>query len=312
MTPFRRMAFGAAALLMLASAPAEAAWNNVFQVTCFRCRQRENASYYVAPAPVVAYAAPSSCGCCQTSYVQRCYYQPVTSYKTVMEPVTSYRTSYYYEPVCSYRSSCYYDPCSGSSVQVTTPVTSYRLRSQCNAVTSYVQKCVPVTTYRPSYYLEAVNSCASAAPVVPGAAPNVREGAPIDNHIGPTNVPMTDESNSGFGTPGTGTQRQRYMPPASLKLDHVVSRPSGGAAVNGQVVANNFVTPLRGAQLVFVSKQTQTEREVVTADRTGRFSVTLASGGWNIYMTRADGALDYHSSIDIAENRSRQVMVVSR
>ncbi|MFL5341092.1 MAG: hypothetical protein ACJ8F7_13175 [Gemmataceae bacterium] len=313
MTPFRRLAFGAAALLLLASAPAEAAWNNVFQVNCCHCRERS--SYYTAPAtvPVVAHAAPA-CGCCQTCYVQRCYYQPVTTYKTVCEPVTSYRTSYYYEPVCTYRTSCYYDPCTCQSIQVTTPVTSYRLRSKCNAVTSYVQKCVPVTTYRPTFYMEAVTSCAPGVNATPGGVvPRLGEGA--DGRIAPQNVPMNpaniDESGAGFGAPGSLKRYEPRSTPAPMKLDHVVSRPSG-AAVNGQVVANNFVTPLRGAQLVFVSRQSPDARQVVTADRTGRFSVTLASGGWNIYMPRNDGALDFHSSIDIAESRSRQVMVVSR
>ena len=46
--------------------------------------------------------------------------------------------------------------------------------------------------------------------------------------------------------------------------------------------------------------------------RTGRFNVSLASGGWSIYMAKPDGSLDYHSSINIAEGRGRQVMVVSR
>ena len=90
MTPIRNYAVGSALLLVLAGSQAQAAWDNVFQTCCFRPRS----SYYAAP-PVVANAAPS--GCCQTSYVQRCYYQPVTSYKTVLEPVTSYKTSYYYE-----------------------------------------------------------------------------------------------------------------------------------------------------------------------------------------------------------------------
>ena len=326
MTPFHRIAFGAAALLMLTSVPAHAAWNNVFEATCW-CHHRQPTSSFAAPAvhfpPVTSFSNPCCNPCCHTSYVQRCYYQPVTTYKTECVPVTSYRTSYYFEPVCSYRTSCYYDPCTCRSIQVTIPVTSYRLRSQCNAVTSYVQRCVPVTTYRPTFYLEAVTTCAQPACPPPcdpaGTHLNGTGVAPPGDgtRIPSTTVPNVDESNSGFGPPGTGTFRRvdppdtkRYMPPAPMKLDHVVSRPTNGAAVSGQVVANNFVTPLRGAQLVFVSKQGT--RELVTADRKGQFNVTLANGDWSIYMSHPDGSVNFHSSIEITENRSRQFMVVSR
>src|SRR5258708_15439340 len=199
MTPVQTIAAGAALLLVLAASPAQAAWNNAFQLCCFGCRHNTQ-SHYVAP-PVVANASPCG-GCCTTSYVQRCYYQPVTTYKTVCEPVTSYKTSYYYEPVCSYRSSCYYDPCTGSSVQVTTPVTSYRLRSQCNAVTSYVQRCVPVTAYRPTFYMEAVTSCAPPPPCCGGVPGGVSESPPAT--IPPTNVPggVNESPPPGAGTSG--------------------------------------------------------------------------------------------------------------
>ena len=87
------------------------------------------------------------------SYVQRCYYQPVTEYvqKSYYEPVTKNVTSYYYEPVTEYKYSTYYDPCTGCPQKVCTPCTSYRLRSKCNSVTSYVERCamVPVTTLKP-------------------------------------------------------------------------------------------------------------------------------------------------------------------
>src|SRR5271165_3943216 len=89
------------------TAPAHAAWDNVFQVCCWGCKSRPAVSGYSPCCP-----APSCCPqqtCCTTQYVQRSYYQPVTCYQTqtYYEPVTSYRTSYYYEPVTSYRYSCY-------------------------------------------------------------------------------------------------------------------------------------------------------------------------------------------------------------
>src|SRR5262245_13985506 len=78
---------------------AKAAWNNVFQPTLFGRNRAPSTSYYVAPAvvysspvaatPVVA-ATPACNTCnappppsnCSTSYTQRCYYQPVTSFET--------------------------------------------------------------------------------------------------------------------------------------------------------------------------------------------------------------------------------------
>jgi hypothetical protein len=324
MMPVRTIAAGAALLLVLAGSPAQAAWNNAFQLCCFGCRSNTQ-SHYVAP-PTVAYSAPSSC--CQTCYVQRCYYQPVTTYKTVCEPVTTYKTSYYYEPVCSYRTSCYYDPCTCSSVQVTTPVTSYRMRSKCNAVTSYVQRCVPVTAYRPTYYLEAVTSCAPPPPCCPGSGPGGAGGV-TENPSGGgsliprTNVPMgVDEHPPANGAFSPGSLKQPFpntaippavpQTPAPTRFDHVVSRPVNGSSVNGQVVANNSIFPVGGAKLVFVSKQSDATQQAIATDTAGRFQVTLPAGGWSIYMSRPDGQLEYHSSLAVRDNESRNVRVVSR
>src|SRR3954466_9146478 len=99
MRPYSGFVWGCALAALLATGgPARAAWNNVFQVCCSSCG---------TPAPVVAaYPAdprpqPRPQTSCTTRYVQKCYYQPVLSYRTstYYEPVTSYRTSYYYEPV---------------------------------------------------------------------------------------------------------------------------------------------------------------------------------------------------------------------
>jgi hypothetical protein len=320
---------------MLAASQAEASWNNAFQVCC-NCRH-SNSNY--AP-PAVAYspapAASEGCcpppPCCSTSYVQRCYYQPVVSYKTECVPVTSYKTSYYWEPVCSYRSSCYYDPCTGSSIQVTQPVTSYRLRSQCNAVTSYVQRCVPVTSYRQAYYWEAVNNCGGTA--APPAATETAPPAVADpNRIQPPNVPMSppaaQEGNPQGAyypyvpnrqipinpnpMPAATPTQPKPIPIAPARIEHVVSRTTvgQGTTVQGQVVANNFVTPLQGAKLMFVSRQSGGPQQAATADMAGRFNVALPQGEWNIYVSRNDGSLEYHSSIDV-RNEARNVVVVSR
>jgi hypothetical protein len=260
----RRSMIGVCALGLLAAVapPAPAAWNNVFQPTLFlRNRQPVAASqYYVPPAvvqsaPVVAAASP--CNTCQqtscsTSYVQRCYYQPVTTMttQTYYEPVTTYKTSYYYEPVTSYRYSCYYDPCTCSYQQVATPCTSYQLRSQCCPVQSWVQRCcqVPVTSYQKCCYWQPQTTCCTTTqgapipaipqpgvvaqppvvqpPVVtppPGAVPG---GAPsITPPPGTSPYPPNVYENRTFGTGKSmydniyppGPSGAPVMPPASLK-----------------------------------------------------------------------------------------------
>src|SRR4051794_28180279 len=107
--------FCALGLWAAAELPAPAAWDNVFQPTLFHRRRPTTSNYVAAPViatsvPIVAQPTCSTCNSpppvaaapaqqCQTSYTQRCYYQPVTTYtsQSYYEPVTTYRTSYYYE-----------------------------------------------------------------------------------------------------------------------------------------------------------------------------------------------------------------------
>jgi hypothetical protein len=200
-------------LLMTSAGPIEAAWNNVFQVTCHR-RGCRSGSAYVA-APVVAAAAPAAgcCDpcpqpvCCTTRYVQRCYYQPITTYttKTFYEPVTTYRTSYYYEPVTTYRYSCYFDPCTCSYQQVACPVRSYALRAQCCPVQSWVQRCctVPVQSYQRCCYWEPQTCCTTPTPCCNGNGGAVVQ-APAAVVPGVPGVP---------GPPQTQEQQQFSPPP---------------------------------------------------------------------------------------------------
>lgn len=230
MRPFQGSIWGCAlAALAAATAPASAAWNNVFQVCCASCgRAPAVAGYYSGYAPSACCPQPCCPQTCTTRYVQRCYYQPVTCYqqKTYYEPVTTYRTSYYYESVCSYRYSCYYDPCSCSYQQVAQPVTSYRLRSQCCPVTSYLQRCcmVPVTTYQQVTMYEPVTSCCSTpcAPSCQPAGPSAAAApavpaVPADPGAPPP--PSTSETPSVPGSPpppppttsdGLGSFRRDY------------------------------------------------------------------------------------------------------
>src|SRR5687767_8845746 len=196
------------------AADASAAWNNVFQTTA--CCGESTRSSFFAPAP-----AP----CCPTvTYVQRCYYQPVTTYKTetYYEPVTTYRTSHYWEPVTTYRYTSYYDPCTGCCQRVATPCTSYSLRTRCNAVCNYVQRCrmVPCTEMRRSFYLE---------PVVTYSDPC---GNPCPNGAGPgvgvTESPGAIPPGAGIGGPGTrgpgaGVDESSEPPPARIPPTNINS-----------------------------------------------------------------------------------------
>src|SRR5262245_32682020 len=138
---------------------ATAAWDNVFQVCCHDCRPRVSFS---APCPPPCPPCPCPQPEMRISYVQRCYYQPVTTFvrKSYFEPVTKQVTTFFYEPVTEYRYSTFFDPCTGCPQKVCTPVTSFRLRSQCNSVTSFVERCamVPVTTLKPVTFQQPVVS----------------------------------------------------------------------------------------------------------------------------------------------------------
>ncbi len=290
---------------------ASAAWNNVFQTCCNSC----------GPQPRTSFFAPAPSPCCPTvAYQQRCYYQPYTAYKqeTVYEPVTTYRTSYYWEGSTNYRYTSYYDPCTGCCQKVATPYTSYQLRSQCNAVQSYVQRCqmVPYTAYRQSCYMEPVvtysvpacPTCPTGAPAPavmeqPGAAPRPLPGVSEDNRTLPKqNLPPV-ESN----------KIKRVVPPSNsqpLQADRIASNSNG--RLQGTIVADDRFTPKGGARIFFASASKQAAQFSAQADPGGRFSIDLPPGEWDLYMTGSDGKPVYHSQIDVKNNDQRLLTVVSR
>ncbi len=228
---------------------AQAAWNSAFQTTClFRRNQPSTSNYssnYYAPPVVAAPVAAAPCNSCNTQYVQRSYYEPVTSYerKSYYEPVTTYQTSYYYEPVTTYRYSCYYDPCSCGTKQVATPETSYRLRSQATPTTGYVEKVAyqPTTSYRSAFYYEPVTTCTQTtttvgSPIYPQvAAPAVVN--PPCNTPAPA-APGVYSAPGGTGTaPGTGApgvNEQRITPSAT---GSGMSAPSGVSPAFGRMTS---------------------------------------------------------------------------
>jgi hypothetical protein len=288
---------------------------------------------------------------CTTRYVQRCYYQPVTCYQTqtYYEPVTTYRTSYFYEPVTTYRYSCYFDPCTCSYQQVACPQTCYRLRSQCCPVQSWIQRCcqVPVTTYQRCSYWEPVTTCCQptccapppcpapavavqAAPVAPSVTEQSAAPPGVTEQRYPP-VPGVKEYKNGSSTydrsydpampPASGMLRPvpqvsapekpvaPAAPPPTVRLDRIAA--IDGAQVEGRVVGNGNA-PQAGARILFVSMSRQGPQEAVTANAAGQFQVSLASGGWLVYIHGPDGKPVYHSKIEVRNNETRQVTLVSR
>ncbi|HEV3436485.1 MAG TPA: hypothetical protein VG122_03945 [Gemmata sp.] len=300
---------------------ASAAWNNVFQVCCNDCGP-PRASYYAPPACPQACPQPEA----RVSYVQRCYYQPVTEYiqKSYYEPVRQNVTSYYYEPVTEYRYSSYYDPCTGCPQKVCTPVTAYRLRSQCNSVTSYVLRTsvVPVTSLKPvtvqqpvvTYYYppQIVGSATpSYSPLIPYSEtpkveeyrsnpPGVMPQNSSDTTIPPPNVPTGPGTS--FPRPGTNT---------NLRPDKTASR-SSVVTVRGEVVLADQLTPRGNVKLVFMNADKPEQKEYVTANAYGEFDVRLAAGKWYLYVGGENGRATYHKQVSLGDRDTYDYKVVSR
>jgi hypothetical protein len=287
MKPFRVMvACCALGALAADAAPARAAWDNVFQVCFFHHRQPVTAGYYAAPVvPVQAYSSPCCPQTtCTTNYVQRCFYQPVTTYqsRTYFEPVTTYRTSYYYEPVTTYRYSCYVDPCTGCPQKVATPCTSYQLRSQCCPVQSWVQRCcsVPVTTYQRCSYWEPVTTCCQVPqPCCPAPAPCCPTGltaAPAPPAVGvavtpapvpgPAAPPSVGEQRSLPPGPPAAAQQPQYYPPQPPVIQEQRSGPA--PSMYDKYYGSGYRQPGLGAPApVDPSRQTAPPPPAVKLDR---------------------------------------------
>ena len=305
---------------------ASAAWNNVFQVCCNDCNKPQTSYYAPSACPTCpqAQACPQACPQpqMQISYVQRCYYQPVTEYvrKSYYEPVTKNYTSYYYEPVTSYKYTTYYDPCTGCPQKICTPCTSYQMRSKCNAVTSYVERCamVPVTSYKPvtvrqpvvSYYYPPEPSCPAPAANIPPIGPEVtqiRENGPTvvpdKDMIPPASVPSTPGSSNSFSKPNPNAPK--------IRPDKTTSR-SSVVTVRGEVVMPDRVTPMSGSKLVFVNADDQTKKEYASANQFGEFDVRLPAGNWYLYIAGDQGKAVYHKQVSLGDKDTYDYKVVSR
>jgi hypothetical protein len=345
MTPFRRITCAAiVAALAAGGGTANAGWDNVFQVCCDSCRQTT-----VAASPWVAAAPVSDCGQhCTTRYVQRSFYQPVTTFvqKTFCEPVTTFRTSFFWEPVTSFRVSFYSDPCSCACQQVLTPVTSFRLRSQCTPVTSYVQRVAlqPVQSFQLSYYFEPQTTCCQttigapvaaapaggavvpavptvpATPAVPAAPPTVGEQRQPQLAVPPGVTEQREAAPS-------GTESQRYPAPASSQPmprapEGATYRPTPSIPPSVRLdrivaapsttlqglVVNDEKKPLGNVHLLFVAADAVNTRESTTADAAGRFQVSLGKGTWLVYTVSSDGKTEFRRQLEVRPDEQQTEM----
>lgn len=343
MRPIKVALWGYALLALAWASPAQAAWNNVFQVCCNSCKQPQIAAY--PPAPVATSNYQQNC---TTRYTQRSYYQPVTTYRTsyYTEPVTTYRTSYYYEPVTSYRYSSYYDPCTCRYQQVATPCTSYRLRQQTCPVTSYLQRaCLqPVTTYQQiNYYIPETTCCnttvgepilgappAANGPGISSEPPAVGEQRiapnpmqpPLNNPVPPVGEGREPFSGGAryernysapqFGTPYPSQTAPAVpaspRPPATIRLDRTAS--TGGVSVRGQLVSTQQA-PLRNTRVLFVNADQDRAQFSTTTAADGRFEINLAAGNWLVYTIGADGRPVFNQKVYVEGSGPRTVLLVS-
>lgn len=324
--------------LLATAAPAAAGWDNVFQVCCHDCRSRAS---YSAPAP-----CPQPCPQpeARVSYVQRCYYQPVTEYRreSYYTPVQEQVRSYYYEPVCSYRYSTYYDPCSGCPQEIATPVTSYRLREKCNTVTRYIERCrmVPVTSYRQvttmqpvvTYYYppQVSSSCYTpGAPLIPAdqyhgqvapAGPGMT--APQVDQIRqtpPAVMPERTDSIPGTNLPTAPSSTLPNSMQRSLPARPATSPPRGAnfasrsrAELRGEVVLNDRQTPRAHTKVIFLNADRMDVRVSAVTNEFGEFDVTLPPGDWYVYLSTGDGKAVYHKKITVRDYDNPTYRVVSR
>jgi hypothetical protein len=235
---------------------------------------------------------------------------------------------------------------------VQTPVTSFRLRSQCCPVTSYLQRTVlqPVTSYQIAYYFEPQTTCcqttigAPIAALPPGATavPVAPAAVPAGPAAVPANPPTVGEQRQQplAVPPGVSEQRepapsgsesQRYPAPASQQQtprapEGATFRPTPSyppsvrldriVSASGTSVQGQVVSedrqPLANAQLLFVHADKMNTRESATADAAGKFQVTLESGSWLVYTRNNDGKTEFRKKIEVGAEAPSELRLVSR
>lgn len=317
----------AAAALALSglSTPAHAAWNNVFQVCCNNCS---------TPAPVVANfgdACAPACPpppVCTTRYVQRTYYEPVVTYRpqTFTQAVTTYQTRYFTEAYQTCRYVCAFNPCTCRYESVAQPVTSFRVRSQCCPVTSYLQRTcmVPVMGQRAVTVCEPVTSCCqpTSVPACPpggssGTTPGGAEAREPATSLPPappgteTREPAADGSPRYTPVPAMPPSHESgySRPKARPRFEQTASADAG--PVQGRLTDAGRI-PLARSRVLFVSAVEKTEQFEATTDADGVFRTRLAAGAWLVYTFDARGKPVFSRRIEVPATKGVSVTLVSR
>ncbi len=314
-----RYAAPLAALLTLSEAPAQAGWDNVFQVACHNCRPRETRSSYYAPAPVPV-ASQS-----RTSYIENTYDEVITVDKPtrVQEPVSVQVKSYYWDPVTTYTRRSYKNA-AGCTEEIDVPCTRYVRKEECNTVTRYVERMKMVPT-------EVRRKVTERTPVTTITGPTTRSYSSDCENCGlppspsnrtpqieviPGRVPTAQPDDR--LAPQTGVMRNRPttlapLPPSRPFTGSVNARTTGvSSAVRGEVVGADRATPKAGAKLVFLSDADYDEAVRVTADEYGNFTAKLPAGKWHVYVGNGTGRADLVTAVTVAAYDAAPLTVVSR
>jgi hypothetical protein len=98
-------------------------------------------------------------------------------------------------------------------------------------------------------------------------------------------------------------------PPPSVRLDKIVL--GSGPTVEGEVVRGDRA-PAAGAEVMFVNADRRGDQQSTKADGRGQFRVSLASGGWLVYVRGADGTPVFKSLIDVREEETKRVSLTTR
>ena len=329
-------------LVSLETSTLQAAWNSSFQTT-YLFRRNKPTTTTSNYAPVVAGLAVGTpitpCNTCNTQYVQRSYYEPVTSYerKTYYEPVVATQTSYYYEPVTTYRYSCFYDPCSCSQKQVATPETSYQLRTALKPVTTYVEKVgyQPMTGYRQAFYYEPVTTCTQTTttttvgspilapslppylgapafvPQAPCATPTPALSPPGVNEqrLAPSPTGAAPASGNGIA-PVSGRVTSTDFPRVLLAAPQVVTPPAPAQPVRPtdfsrltsrgrEYTQLNGSVPSANSRVVFIPTSSELFSEETRSNPAGRFNIRLASGTYAVYAENGNGRPVFVQNIEV-------------
>jgi hypothetical protein len=101
----------------------------------------------------------------------------------------------------------------------------------------------------------------------------------------------------------------RPLPPPAVRIDRIVAAPAG--QVEG-VLASMRSVSWAGSQVLFISADRTAVRQTAGVDSYGRFRAVLTSGGWLVYVQGTDGRPVFQRRIDVRDNETQSIRLVSR